>query len=182
MLLLCDEVQCGMGRIGTRFAFQSFGVQPDVLSMAKAIANGYPMGGFIVAEKYADILQVGHHASTFGGTPLACAAALAVQEAFDKDGVLENCREQGEYIMKRLAEETKDFPCVQCVRGKGLMIGVVLDQPAGPVLSLCLKRNLVALTAGENVLRLLPPLTITREEADIAIERIVAAIAEFCGK
>ena len=150
--------------------------------MAKAIANGYPMGGFIVAEKYADILTVGNHASTFGGTPLACAAALAVQEAFDKDGVLENCRIQGEYIMKRLAEETRDFPCVQCVRGRGLMIGVVLDQPAGPLLDLCLKRNLVVLTAGETVLRLLPPLTITREEADCAIARIVDAIAEFCSK
>ena len=182
IMLLCDEVQCGMGRIGTRFAFQSFGIQPDALSMAKAIANGYPMGGFIVAQKYADILGLGNHASTFGGTPLACAAALAVQEAFDKDGVLENCREQGEYIMARLAEETKKFPCVQGVRGRGLMIGVVLDQAAGPLLALCLKRNLVALTAGENVLRLLPPLVITREEADVAIERIIDALAEFCSK
>ena len=84
--------------------------------------------------------------------------------------------------MKRLAEETRDFPCVQCVRGRGLMIGVVLDQPAGPLLDLCLKRNLVVLTAGETVLRLLPPLTIIREEADCAITRIVDAIAEFCSK
>ena len=171
-----------MGRLGTRFAFQSFGIRPDAISMAKAIANGYPMGGFIVAQKYADILGLGNHASTFGGTPLACAAALAVQEAFDKDGVLENCRTQGEYIMNRLAEETKKFPCVQGVRGRGLMIGVVLDQAAGPLLELCLKRQLVALTAGENVLRLLPPLVITRQDADTAIERIIDALAEFCSK
>ncbi len=182
ILLLCDEVQCGMGRLGTRFAFQSFGVRPDVISMAKAIANGYPMGGFIVRRKYADLLTVGNHASTFGGTPLACAAALAVQEAFDKDGVLENCRREGAYLMERLAEVGKKFPCVKCVRGRGLMIGVVLDQPAAPLLSLVLKRRLVALTAGENVLRLLPPLVITRADSDAAVERIADALAEFCGK
>ena len=94
ILMLCDEVQCGMGRIGTRFAFQSFGVVPDVVSMAKAIANGLPMGGFIVRRKFADTLGLGTHASTFGGTPLAGAAALAVPQAFDEDGVMDNSREQ----------------------------------------------------------------------------------------
>ena len=179
ILLLCDEVQCGMGRIGTRFAYQSFGVQPDALSMAKAIANGLPMGGFIVRRKFADTLGLGTHASTFGGTALACAAALAVQEAFDKDGVLENCREQGEYLMTRLAEIGKKYSFVKTVRGRGLMIGVVLDRPAGGVQNLCLKRRLVTLTAGETVLRLLPPLVITRAEADLALERIAGALEEF---
>ena len=179
ILLLCDEVQCGMGRIGTRFAYQSFGVQPDALSMAKAIANGLPMGGFIVRRKFADTLGLGTHASTFGGTALACAAALAVQEAFDKDGVLENCRAQGEYLMDKLAAIGKKYSFVKTVRGKGLMIGVVLDRPAGGLQSLCLKRRLVTLTAGETVLRLLPPLTITRAEADLAIERIAGALEEF---
>jgi len=179
ILLLCDEVQCGMGRLGTRFAYQSFGVQPDALSMAKAIANGLPMGGFIVRRKFADTLGLGTHASTFGGTALACAAALAVQEAFDRDGVLENCREQGAYLMAKLAEMGKKYPFVQQVRGKGLMIGVVLDRPAGGLSALCLKRRLVTLTAGENVLRLLPPLVITRAEADLALERIAGALEEF---
>ena len=179
ILLLCDEVQCGMGRIGTRFAYQSFGVQPDALSMAKAIANGLPMGGFIVRRKFADTLGLGTHASTFGGTALACAAALAVQEAFDQDGVLENCREQGAYLMAKLAEIGKKYPFVQTVRGRGLMIGVVLDRPAAGVQTLCLKRRLVTLTAGETVLRLLPPLTITRAEADLALERIAGALEEF---
>ena len=179
ILLLCDEVQCGMGRIGTRFAYQSFGVVPDALSMAKAIANGLPMGGFIVRRKFADTLTVGTHASTFGGTALASAAALAVQEAFDKDGVLENCREQGAYLMKKLAEIGSKYPFVKTVRGRGLMIGVVLDRPAGELSALCLKRRLVTLTAGENVLRLLPPLVITRAEADEALERIAGALKEF---
>ena len=172
VLMLCDEVQCGMGRIGTRFAYQSFGVIPDALSMAKAIANGYPMGGFIVRDKFADVLTVGTHASTFGGTPLACAAALAVQQCFDEDGVLENCRTVGAYLMEKLAEVGKKYNCVQCVRGKGLMIGVVLDRPATELHGLLLKENLVTLTAGETVLRLLPPLVITQEDADYAIEKI----------
>ena len=179
ILMLCDEVQCGMGRIGTRFAFQSFGVVPDVVSMAKAIANGLPMGGFIVREPFADTLTIGTHASTFGGTPLACAAALAVQEAFDQDGVLENCREQGVYLMTKLTEIGEKYPFVKKVRGRGLMIGVVLDRPAGGLSALCLKQRLVTLTAGETVLRLLPPLTISRAEADSAIERIAAALEEF---
>lgn len=172
VLMLCDEVQCGMGRIGTRFAYQSFGVVPDAISMAKAIANGYPMGGFIVRDKFADVLTVGTHASTFGGTPLACAAALAVQQCFDEDGLLENCRTVGAYLMDKLAEVGKKYNCVQGVRGKGLMIGVVLDRPAAELHGLLLKENLVTLTAGETVLRLLPPLVITKEDADFAIEKI----------
>ena len=177
ILMLCDEVQCGMGRIGTRFAYQSFGVIPDAISMAKAIANGYPMGGFIVRDKFADVLTVGTHASTFGGTPLACAAALAVQECFDQDGVLENCRTIGAYLMDKLAEVGKKYKCVQCVRGKGLMIGVVLDRPAAELHGLLLNERLVTLTAGETVLRLLPPLVITKEDADFAIEKIDKCLA-----
>ena len=179
ILLLCDEVQCGMGRLGTRFAFQSFGVVPDAISMAKAIANGMPMGGFLARKKFASLLTVGTHASTFGGTPLACAAALAVQEAFDQDGVLENTVEQGNYIMGKLAAFAEKYDFVKCVRGKGLMIGLVLDQPAAPLAGMLMKKNLITLTAGETVLRLLPPLTITREDADIAIAKIGEALEEF---
>ena len=179
LLLLFDEVQCGMGRIGTRFAWQSFGVEPDAFSMAKAIANGLPMGGFIVQRKYADTLTVGTHASTFGGTPLVSAAALAVQEAFDQDGVLENCVEQGNDLRAKLAELGKKYSFVKEVRGMGLMIGVVLDREAATLAGLLLKRNLVVLTAGETVLRLLPPLVITRQEADLGLEKIAAGLEEL---
>ena len=179
ILLLFDEVQCGMGRIGTRFAWQSFGVEPDALSMAKAIANGLPMGAFIVKRKYADVLKVGMHASTFGGTPLVSAAALAVQQAFDEDGVLENCRIQGDYLRAKLAEIGKPYSFVKTVRGMGLMIGVVLDREAATLAGILLKHNLVVLTAGETVLRLLPPLTITRADADEALEKIAAGLAEL---
>ncbi len=179
ILLLFDEVQCGMGRIGTMFAHQSFGVEPDAFSMAKAIANGFPMGGFMVRRKYADTLPPGTHASTFGGTPLACAAALAVQEAFDEENILENCRIQGAYLLERLQEITKPYSFVKCVRGMGMMIGVVLDHPAGALSALLLKHNLVTLTAGETVLRLLPPLTLTRAEADEGLEAVAAGLAEY---
>ena len=179
IMLLFDEVQCGMGRTGSFFAWQSFGVEPDAFSMAKAIANGLPMGGFIVQRKYADTLTVGTHASTFGGTPLVCAAALAVQEAFDQDGVLENCVEQGNYLRAKLAELGKKYSFVKEVRGMGLMIGVALDREAATLAGLLLKRNLVVLTAGETVLRLLPPLVITREEADLGLERIAAGLEEL---
>ena len=179
ILLLFDEVQCGMGRIGTRFAWQSFGVEPDALSMAKAIANGLPMGAFIVKRKYADVLKVGMHASTFGGTPLVSAAALAVQQAFDEDGVLENCRIHGDYLRAKLAEIGKPYSFVKTVRGMGLMIGVVLDREAATLAGILLKHNLVVLTAGETVLRLLPPLTITRADDDEALEKIAAGLAEL---
>ena len=179
ILMLCDEVQCGMGRLGTRFAFQSFGVIPDAISMAKAIANGMPMGGFMARKKFAELLVVGTHASTFGGTPLACAAALAVQEAFDKDGVLENTVEVGNYIMEKLAGFVGKYDFVKGVRGKGLMIGLVLDRPAGPLAGILMKKQLIVLTAGETVLRLLPPLTITKADADIAIAKIGEALEEF---
>lgn len=179
LLLLFDEVQCGMGRTGYLYAWQGFGVVPDAFSLAKAIANGLPMGAFIVRREYADILTVGEHASTFGGTPLVSAAALAVQEVIERDHLLENCRHQGEYLMRELARIAKPYGFVKAVRGRGLMIGVVLDRAAGPLSAAILKHKLITLTAGETVLRLLPPLTITRAEADLAVERIAAGLADF---
>ena len=179
ILMLCDEVQCGMGRLGTRFAFQSFGVIPDAVSMAKAIANGLPMGGFMARKKFAELMVVGTHASTFGGTPLACAAALAVQEAFDQDGILENTVTVGNYIMEKLAGFAGKYDFVKGVRGKGLMIGLVLDRPAAPLSALLMQKKLITLTAGETVLRLLPPLTLTKADADTAVARIAEALEEF---
>ena len=137
------------------------------------------MGGFIVKRKYADTLMPGTHASTFGGTPLVSAAALAVQEAFDSEHVLENCKAQGAFLKEQLAALGKQYPFVKEVRGMGMMIGVVLDREAGTLAGLCLKRNLVVLTAGETVLRLLPPLNLTRAEAEDGVRRIGEALAEL---
>ena len=179
LLMLCDEVQCGMGRLGTRFAFQSFGVEPDVISMAKGIANGVPMGAFMAKKKYADLLTAGTHGTTFGGTALAAAAALAVQEAFDKENVLQNCTEMGAYMMEQLALIGKKYPCVKGVRGRGLMIGLALDTEAGPVQKLIQKRNLLVLTAGESVVRFVPPLNVKKCDIDKALAIVDEALAEF---
>ncbi|MCI5778207.1 MAG: aspartate aminotransferase family protein [Lentisphaeria bacterium] len=182
ILMLCDEVQCGMGRLGTRFAFQKFGVVPDAVSMAKAIANGFPMGALMAGAKFGDVLTAGMHASTFGGTPLACAAALAVQEAFDRDGVLENCEREGEFLRRELTKFAGKYDFVQCVRGMGLMIGLVLDRPAAPLAGLLMRDRMVALTAGETVLRLVPPLTITHEDSELAVRKIGAALEKFAAE
>ena len=179
LLMLCDEVQCGMGRLGTRFAFQSFGVEPDVVSMAKGIANGVPMGAFMAKKKYADLLTAGTHGTTFGGTALAAAAALAVQEAFDKENVLQNCTEMGAYMMEQLALIGKKYPCVKGVRGRGLMIGLALDTEAGPLQKLIQKRNLLVLTAGESVVRFVPPLNVKKCDIDKALAIVDEALAEF---
>jgi acetylornithine/succinyldiaminopimelate/putrescine aminotransferase len=179
LMMLCDEVQCGMGRLGTRFAYQSFGVVPDAVSMAKGIANGVPMGAFMAKTEYADLLTVGTHGTTFGGTALAAAAALAVQEAFDKEGVLENCTAMGAYMMEQLASIGQKYAFVKGVRGKGLMIGLALDCEAGPVQKLIQKRNLLVLTAGESVVRFVPPLNVTKCDVDKALALVDEALAEF---
>ena len=179
LLMLCDEVQCGMGRLGTRFAFQSFGVAPDAVSMAKGIANGVPMGAVLARRKFADLLTVGTHGTTFGGTALAAAAALAVQDAFDHEKVLENCKAMGAYLTESLNAVGKKYSFVKGVRGKGLMIGLVLECEAAPVQKLMQKRKLLVLTAGECVVRFVPPLIVTKEEIDRAVAVVGEALAEF---
>ncbi|MDD5727711.1 MAG: aspartate aminotransferase family protein [Victivallales bacterium] len=181
ILLLFDEVQCGMGRTGTFFAFQSYGVEPDAVSMAKALGNGFPIGAFIVRRQYAGTLTVGEHASTFGGTPLACAAANAVIDVMDSENILENCREMGGFLMAELKKLAEKYAFIKSVRGRGLMLGVVCDRPAGPLLPLLQEAGMIALTAGETVLRLMPPLNVTREEAETAIaimDKVFAGFAE----
>ena len=147
--------------------------------MAKAIANGFPMGAVIAGKKCADVFEIGNHASTFGGTPLACAAALAVQDAFDYDGVLENCEKEGEFLRAELTKLGEKYSFVKTVRGMGLMLGMVLDRPAAGLSSILLKDQMVALTAGETVLRLVPPLTITRADSELAVKKISKALEFF---
>ncbi len=179
LLLLFDEVQCGMGRTGNLFAFKTFEVEPDVVSMAKAIANGMPMGAFLVRRKYADVLKPGEHASTFGGTPLASRAALAVLETIEEENLLENCRKMGDYLMSNLAEIVKPYSFVRSVRGVGLMIGIDLDHNGGALRKVILDNGLIVLTAGETVVRLLPALNITQENADEALAIIKKSLAEY---
>ncbi len=161
-LLLADEVQTGIGRTGSLFAFQQYGIQPDVVSFAKGIAGGLPMSGFLANEKCRDVLTPGTHATTFGGNPVCAAAALAVQEILD-DAALEQVKEKGQYLRRAILD--LHSPLLGDVRGMGLMLGIEVKEPlTNSVLAGKLIENrLLVLTAG-NVVRLLPPLVISKDE------------------
>ena len=163
-LLTVDEVQAGLGRTGTFFAFEQLGIEPDLVTLAKGLGNGLPIGALLVREGVADAIGPGDHGSTFGGNPVAAAAACAVVEAID-DAVLENVTARGSQLDAGLAT----LPGVLGVRGRGLLLAAVLDRDAGEVVDACRERGLLVLTAGPDVLRLLPPLVVTAEEADEAL-------------
>ncbi len=179
ILLLFDEVQCGMGRTGSLFAFQHYGVEPDGFSLAKALGNGFPVGAFIIKEKYRDVFSVGSHASTFGGTPLACAAACAVLDTIEKENLLPRCREASRKIFCGLEKLKAKFRCIKEVRGLGLMIGVVMEDKADGLKKIAQDKGLLVLTAGENVLRLLPPLNVKDEEIAAALEILGQSLNEY---
>lgn len=163
ILLITDEVQTGVGRTGTLFCFQQYGLEPDVCSFAKGIAGGLPFGGIMAAESCAGVLGAGSHASTFGGNPVSAAGALAVLETLT-DAELGKVREKGEYIKKAVTE--LGAPCVTGVRGLGLMIGIGVSCSHKALASKCAENGLLVLTAGSDTVRLLPPLTISYEEID----------------
>jgi acetylornithine/N-succinyldiaminopimelate aminotransferase len=176
LLLILDEVQVGMGRTGSFFAYEHAGVKPDVVTLAKALGGGLPIGAMIAQSDVASSLTPGSHGTTFGGNPVACAASLAVIDALEQEGVLENAAKVGAYIVERLRAIAGSCDRIAEVRGLGMIIGVVLKHEARPVVDACLKeRLLVNVTAG-NVLRLLPPLNLTREEADAGLAIIEKAL------
>lgn len=179
ILLLCDEVQAGMGRTGQWFGFQNYGVQPDAFSLAKALGNGFPIGAVVASPKVADTFQPGNHATTFGGTPLACAAALAVIETIEKEHLLENARKMGARLLEKLNAIAARYDWIEGARGCGLMAGLVLKGDAKPLQVAAQKRGVLALATAVRVLRMLPPLTVTAGEIDQACERIDAACAEL---
>jgi acetylornithine aminotransferase len=171
-LLCVDEIQTGIGRTGSFFAFERLGVRPDLVTMAKALANGLPIGALLVADGATGAFAPGDHGSTFGGNPVSCAAACAVVEAVD-EAMLANVRMQGAALADGLAA----LPAVREVRGRGLLVGAVVDRPASDVVTACRERGLLVLTAGEDVVRLAPPLTIGRTEVDEALTTLAAAFA-----
>ena len=171
-LLVLDEVQCGVGRTGTFFAHEQLGIRPDVVALAKGLANGLPIGAMLVADEAARGFAPGDHASTFGGNPVACAAACAVLDTID-DALLEGVVAAGE----RLAAGLRALPAVREVRGAGLLLGCELDRPAGPVVAACLDAGLVVGSAGERVLRLTPPLVVGPDEIDRALAVVHEALA-----
>ena len=176
ILLMFDEVQAGLGRTGKWFGFQNYDVQPDAFSLAKALGNGFPLGAIVAAPKLADTFQPGHHATTFGGTPLACAAALAVLETIEQENLLENAAAMGELLLNKLQAIAEQYDWIEGARGYGLMAGLVLNDSALPLQKKLQEKGLLTLATAVRVLRMLPPLTITAEE----IEQAAAWIAEAC--
>ena len=174
-ILICDEIQCGYGRSGKFFAHQWLGIRPDIITVAKGIANGFPMGAVLISPEFKPVY--GQLGTTFGGNHLACAAALAVLDIFEKEGLVENAHLVGEYLIERLKEMQKDHPVIQEVRGRGMMIGVDLAVPHKEVRSrLVYEQHCFTGCAGTNILRLLPPLCLTKDEVDDFIERLRAAL------
>jgi acetylornithine/succinyldiaminopimelate/putrescine aminotransferase len=168
-LMILDEVQTGMGRTGNLFAYEHSGVAPDIMTLAKALGNGFPVGAMLATDEVAASFTPGSHASTFGGNPLAMAAALAVMEALLNGGVVDNCREMGVYFRERLEGLKRDHPIIREVRGKGLMIGVELSIEGADIVKRCMERGLLLNCTCGNVLRFVPPLIIGRSDVDRAI-------------
>lgn len=172
-VLICDEIQCGYGRSGKFFAHQHLGVKPDMITVAKGIANGYPMSGLLISPKFAPVY--GQLGTTFGGNHLGCAAALAVLDVIEQEKLVDNAAEVGEYLMERLRNE--QLPHVIDVRGRGLMIGIELDVPYKEIRGrLVTEQHCFTGCSGTNVIRLLPPLCMTKDMADDFIERFKAVL------
>ena len=176
ILLILDEIQCGMGRTGSMFAWQKYGVKPDIMTTAKALGCGVPVGAFLMTEKVAqNSLVAGDHGTTYGGNPLAGAAINKVLDLFEENHIIENVNDVGGYLEKRLDELVCKYDFIVTRRGYGLMQGLVFDCPVGPYIQKALDSGLVLINAGANIIRFIPPLIITKEHVDEMI-----AILESC--
>ena len=181
LLMIVDEVQSGIGRTGTWFAWQGYGVAPDLFTCAKALGGGIPIGALISNAKTADVFTPGAHASTFGGNPVAAAAALAVIDAIESDGLMENALRIGELFREGLQAFVDKYDALLEVRGKGLMLGLVCEGPAKDLVAAFKELGLLALTAGEHVVRFLPPLTLGEGDLEDVIDMISDALSGVYG-
>ena len=176
ILLILDEVQCGMGRSGCMYAYQKYDVMPDVLTTAKALGCGVPVGAFAASEKVAGVLVAGDHGTTYGGNPLACAAAAKVFELFEKNNILENVNRVGEYLYKRLEDLKKKYPQITDHRGVGLIQGLEFDGPVGDIIKALMDSGVITFAAGANVIRFIPPLIINETHVDEMIEKLIQCL------
>ena len=176
-LLMLDEIQCGMGRSGAMFAWQDYGVKPDVMTTAKALGNGTPIGAFLACGKAATAMVPGDHGTTYGGNPLVCAAANAVLDVFKEKNIVGHVQEIGAYLWEKLEEIVAEYDCVTAHRGKGLIQGLEFNTAVGPVVSnALLEQHLVLISAGANIIRFVPPLVIEKADVDEMVVRLKAAI------
>ncbi len=176
-LLILDEIQCGMGRTGRMFAWQHYGVKPDVMTVAKALGNGVPIGAFLAWGKAASAMVPGDHGTTYGGNPFVCAAAGKVLDIFQSRNLTAHVTEIGKYLWEKLEEVKAEYPFVKDHRGLGLMQGLEFDQPVGPIVTnALLEQKLVLINAGANIIRFVPPLVIEEDHVDEMIRRLKRAI------
>ena len=172
ILLILDEIQCGMGRCGTMFAYEQYGVKPDIVTMAKALGCGVPVGAFAATEEVAQAMVPGDHGTTYGGNPLACAAAVKVFELFEKQQILDNVNKVSAYLSKRLEELVAKYDFAVAHRGLGLMQGLELSIAPKDIIAKALDNGLILFTAGTNVIRFVPPLIVTERNIDEMIEKL----------
>jgi acetylornithine aminotransferase/acetylornithine/N-succinyldiaminopimelate aminotransferase len=178
LLLLLDEVQCGLGRTGKFYAFEHAGVRPDAIAMAKGLGGGFPIGAIWAGERGADLFQPGSHGTTFGGTPLACAAGLAVLDVIEREQLLAHVSQAGATWMQQLGQLMQDFPAqMVAVRGRGFLVGVQMANDVAPYVTALRERGLLATPSGGNVIRLLPPLTATADELSKSVEIFRAVLS-----
>ena len=178
ILLILDEIQCGMGRSGSMFAYQQYGVKPDIVTSAKALGCGVPIGAFMATEQVAKALVPGDHGTTYGGNPLACAAAVEVFRLFDKLNVTDNVKNVGKYLETQLKSLVEKYDIVKAQRGIGLIQGIELTVNPKDVIAKCLDNGLILFSAGTNVIRFVPPLVITRDDVDQMMVRLKKALDE----
>ena len=178
ILLILDEIQCGMGRSGSMFAFQQYGVKPDIVTSAKALGCGVPIGAFMATEQVAKALVPGDHGTTYGGNPLACAAAVEVFRLFDKLNVTDNVKNVGKYLETQLKSLVEKYDIVKAQRGIGLIQGIELTVNPKDVIAKCLDNGLILFSAGTNVIRFVPPLVITRDDVDLMMVRLKKVLDE----
>ena len=179
ILLIFDEIQCGMGRTGYMYAWQRYGVKPDIMTSAKALGCGVPVGAFLMTEKVAaNSLVAGDHGTTYGGNPLATAAVSKVLDLFEQEHILDNVREVAPYLEKKLDELADKYDCIETRRGAGLMQGLVFKQPVNGIINKALEKGLILINAGASIIRFVPPLVITREHVDEMTEILASCIDE----
>ncbi len=177
-LLIFDEIQCGIGRTGTTFAYQGYGVVPDVVTIAKALGAGFPIGSFLAKQSVAECFKPGDHGTTFGGNPLACAVALAALSTIVNEKLPERSRDLGGYLMESLRKKTAGIDAVREVRGRGLMVGVVLDRSGKEVVNTMMERGVLSNCTADTVIRVVPPLVISRADLDAAVDVLVEVLEE----
>ena len=179
ILLIVDEIQTGIGRTGKKFGFEHYDIEPDIFTLAKGLGNGIPVGAMVAKEKLADAFGPGTHGSTFGGNPLAMAAAKAVLSIVFAEEFLQEVSEKAAYLAEQLNAEIKPLPFVKEIRQKGLMVGIECEDKVGELVPQLLEKGLMVLVAGEKVIRLLPPLTVTEDEITVAINQIKEVIQTY---